>query len=337
MKRIVVSKTGSVLRHTNVGDARDQLGILEYLRDQGHAVCFLGRAQVLPEGVDYIEWCVQGDWLVNNLKAEVERVCIELSRWKPNAILNCVAQCPTVCDPDNPRGVIVQQSAMRYTAPLLFVYHKTGMPRLCIVNDPRSYPFNAESSWLACGPSAVLTQEHDQFVTRRVWGEVQGLQITYGRCENWWSYGMNPVHTPRPYHMVLMGHAHGREQLWDSLLGDIFCERRGRGWPDGPVDNPYELLRTSSCGPIMPIRDGFHTGKLRQYALHGCAPLLYTSNELTYDKPCDYVAQSSPLRFRDHDELRALSVADLTGFLEPLVAVSSPNFSSLNNLLAQWT
>jgi len=367
--RIVVSKTGSAWHldrkiASPVGEQRDATGIAFGLRAAGHDVCLLGRLRGELEGFHHVDWCVKGSYVYDDhadaAVEEYERVLREVRDWSPDAIVNSVGACPTCSWVRNDRAVRVQDFAAKYVAPLLYVYWKTGLPRVCVINDPRSYPRDHEMlDWPACKPRAVLSQENN-VIRRRVLRKTYDIHAAYAGCENWWSFD----EPPRPeantgeVPMLIIAHSHMRDkrleklrdEVWSWILRDVDdYVIYGRGWEDfsgynpermpGPVhpDEVFPKLRTGVCGPMIPISDGFITGKLRQYLVSGCLPLPYGRGDeyLTYDRQEHHVPLSHELRFVDSQGLGALVRRAAVepdwrrGHVDRLLERTTPNFQKL--------
>lgn len=288
------------------------------------------------DGVDHINWSIPGTEIAL-YKDEVTRQAYEdwveqVLDWKPDVLIECVGSVCTTSWPWNPYDTSMLDMCAKYIAPAMYAYHKTELPRICIINDPRSYPNNFEMTyWPECRPVALLSQENNDW-TRKIKGRDWRVRATYAGCENWWSYKLERNRSTRENPCTIIAHAHmkdnrinrQRQDVWEWILDGLSDEVdyvvHGKGWehfngydPErmlGPVhpDEVFVKLQQAVCGPMIPIFHGFATAKLRQYALSGAVPFPYGRGEewLTYDVQGHNVSLDDELRFTDTDELIAL-------------------------------
>lgn len=384
MDKITVAfmRTGQVLRlgasaagASSVGDQRDSAGMLEYLCSRPeYCVVVFGQTRdidefkashpdadvhfVTPDVSNLTELSSESE--VNDRYAAAAK---SLSEYKPDVALNVCGPAPTATWTGNPRGVTTQAWIVKYAGPSLYAMQKCMLPRVCVTNDPRNYPKEAELTyWPWTVPVAMLSQERRSF-RKTVWEQRFVIHAAYARAENWWSYKLPyaELYNARPLKCAMIAHSHiddarlvrGRDPVWSALLCgmDDFVVY-GKGWDAfsnyDPVRMPGALkpgdvdsvLQTAKCGVIVPCADGFLTGKLRLYALNGAAPLLYGRGEyLTYDRDERYVPLESPYRVRHAADLRHavdfLNDDESTRreYVQYLRAATQPDFSALDDCL----
>jgi len=376
MKTIAFMRTGQVLRlgssmstASPLGDQRDAAGLLEYLSTKYKVIVF-GMTRDIEE---YENPNVK--FVVPELKdmdhystiVDVERIyskaTAELASYEPELVVQSCGAAGCATQLDNPHHAGLQAWIMRYVGPAIHAIHYLNLPRICVNNDPRNYPKEAEITyWPNVAPVAMLSQETRTF-HRKIWEKNYAINAVYSRAENWWSYGSpySEVDNERTIPCGLLAHSHiddgrlkkGRDDTWYKLLtGLTEYEVHGKGWETFSGYNninfpgtlkPHEVpgfLRNVVCGPIVPCADGFLTGKLRMYVLHGAAPLLYGRGEyLTYDNEYRYVPQDSPFRVCNAAELKAAIHLCNTNetlrqlYIDNLRAKTEPDFTMIDECI----
>lgn len=352
MTRVLIVRTGSVwwldtTRANPTGEQNDATGVARMLRDQGYDVAITGRIEgELDPGegppVTKLDWNWKEDGLPGNaanstaeiVYAAYDKALARIEAWKPDVILEIAGAAPTMSTLDNHKGNRVFEFSVRYYGMALYMYRKLKLPRLLILNDPRSYPKDQEMTrWPECIPQAVLSQ-YDEVKTQVVDGVKYNVEARYAGCENWWSWGWEyaPLNlSSRSETMTIIAHSHlddsrlkkYREDVWSYILDDPRLQYKvfGKNWDyhpmydsrihRGPVkpDLVHELLQKTVGGPMIPISDGWLTAKMRQYLVNGAVPMLYGRGDevvLKYDKRCIHVADSSSIRFSNAEELHDL-------------------------------
>lgn len=343
MTRVLLVRTGSVWwvdtrKASSVGEQNDATGVARMLRDLGFDVAITGRIEGELEGVTTLDWKWK-EWGMpqdayscpaSSVYACYDKALATIASWAPDVIVEISGAAPTMSTIDNHKGCKVFEFAVRYYGMALYMYHKLKLPRLVILNDPRSHPKDQEMTrWPECIPSAVLSQFPED-KTQVVDGKKYNVVCKYAGCENWWSWDWPyaDLDNDRGRSMTIIAHSHmndarlarNRDSVWEYILSDPRLEYKvfGKGWEffskydpavhRGPVkpDMVHELLQKTPCGPMIPIANGWVTAKLRQYLVNGALPLVYGRDpnaHLMYDRNCIHVPVDSWLRFDCSDEL----------------------------------
>lgn len=356
-KTIIVSKYGSVFRTradmrgaTGVGEQGETEGILRHLLDRGDCdVLYFGayQGEVLPGlrvvlsdrspmkevGTDPL--CVTKEMQVEGWLNDRENVSAELDG-EPVGLVCVNGYSPTFSHVHNPREATVQCAALNYAAPVLALCESFKLPRLCVNNDPRTYPRDQEMSygWEWARPRALLDQWVNE--TRQVVGGRAYRRVSvHARVESW-AYlpeGGLPWSQRNKDHVEVIAHAHiqdgirnGSVDAWDRVFDDAPPTRvYSRGWEHypgydstpnvtfcGPVKDPIEIMDRSLCCPVVSHSPGFYTGKPYLLASRGCVPLLFGGTRTqtqphshTYDPEEFLLELDSSLRIECTGEFRA--------------------------------
>lgn len=335
--KIAVCRTGSVwwidtARANPTGEQNDATGVARALRDAGHEVCVFAKANGTIDGCHHIDW----DWKALGLDSTnpypaYDVVLSQIEAWQPDVIVEIAGAAPTMSTVDNHKGVSVFEFAIRYYGMALYTYHKLKLPRIIVLNDPRSYSKDQEMTrWPECIPAAVLSQ-FAQHKSQVIDGQKYEVKAVYAGCENWWSWDWPYAAIGERHDVNIIAHSHlkdgrllkNREDVWNWILNGVTFDYKvfGKGWeladsydPDvhlGPVkpDVVHMILQQTVAGPMIPIMEGWLTAKLRQYLVNGALPLPYGRGQevaLKYDKSCIHVEDDSPIRFSDAGELNVL-------------------------------
>lgn len=361
--RVALVRTGSVWwidtkGASAVGEQNDATGIARYLLDQGHDVCIYARHKGHLDGCHHIQW----DGIEKD-DPQYDHLVEQLKEWAPDVIVEISGASPTMSMKNNHKGVTVFDFSILYYACALYTYHKMKMPRLVILNDPRSYPKDQEMTvWPEVRPAAILSQ-FPQEKKQRVDGRYYDVKAIYAGCENWWSWAW-------PYAEIdngrkgctIIAHSHmndsrllkNRENVWAWILQDVDFDYKvfGKGWEHydgydpkihrGPVhpDMVHTLLQKAECGPMIPITEGWLTAKMRQYLVNGALPLLYGRGQgvaLKYDRDCRVVPDDSVIRFSDSAELNAaVRIENKAELVEHFRKLTEPNFELLDAMIEHF-
>lgn len=353
--RIALCRTGTVTYSdfksaSPVAGNQDVLGVMRYLIDAGHDVCLFGRSKgEFPCHTVNVE-LPKGEATWHEMRPFVDDAVNELGAWKPEVCVNLVGACPTLAVEENPWGVYCHQWAMRTVAPCLVACQELELKRICIVNDPRNYTKDHEMLfWPHTKPVAFLSQETRTF-KRTIRGHKTNVVGVDAHAENWWSYGMpvTPPDTEREFETVVIAHAHfnnglvlkGRDHVWQQVIEAYEGEHLtiiGKGWEgweqwQGVVkhDQVQPILHNTVQGPMIPLLNGFNSGKLREYAIAGCQPRPVVSDTHTYDATAKYVPM--------HHESRVFagkpwSVYYDASHIRELQEKTTPNFGALERCL----
>lgn len=333
--RVALMRTGTVLFSDNhkaspTAGNQDALGVLRYLKEH-HDVCVFGMARgdfgcevFSPDFSHCNEWSAWEEFEEPILK-EVDR----LAAWQPDVAINIIGSCPSVSCEDNPWGVRSQLWCKRTVAPSLFAIDALELPRVCVINDPRSYPKDHEIHYKQVTPVCFLSQEDYSF-HRTIRGKKFLVVGAYAGAENWWTYGREPDWGNNDKGAIVLAHKHGREEIWNAVLAGKDVRAVGKGWSSWVRhDQVSGILRDYTCGPVLPIRNQFVTGKIREFALSGCMPLPVSMHGWVYDSQCRYFEKDNPWRIRGD-----WSVRRDEGVLKELLAKTTPDFSSLEQAIA---
>jgi hypothetical protein len=173
--------------------------------------------------------------------------------------------------------------------------HKLKLPRICINNDPRTYPRDQEMSfgWDHCRPAALLDQcERD--VPMIVGGKNYRRVSRYAAAQSWSHLPMGGgLSWDERKACKIVAHCHvedgckqrGRRSAWESILGEDVesWEIYGSGWsalgrPDVVKIRPDEALgqfASACCTPCVSPSVGFYSGKAWVALSQGCIPVPY--------------------------------------------------------------
>lgn len=384
MTRVLLVRTGSVWwvdteRANATGEQNDATGVARMLNDLGYDVAITGRVEGSIPGITTLNWDWKGYGLPSNASSQPAEVVYQaydkalaaIEAWRPDVIVEISGAAPTMSTIDNHKGVKVFEFSVRYYGMALYMYHKLKLPRLVILNDPRSYPKDQEMTrWPECIPQAVLSQ-YDEVKTQVVDGRKFNVEARYAGCENWWSWGWKyaPMRfDERSKSMTIIAHSHlddsrlkkNREAVWDYILDDERLEYKifGKNWEYHPSYDPkihrgpvkpdlvHTLLQTACGGPMIPITEGWITAKLRQYLVNGAVPFVYGKGDdvaLKYDKYCHAIPEDSVLRFSTAEELYDLWMKARSNkvwsrqIVECYREETLPNASMLVDLITHFT
>lgn len=356
-KTIIICKGGSVFYTRDLvierGEQGETEGIINHLlqRDDVNLV-FYGqyRGYEIP-GLTVVQSTIKG---LDNYSLKKEQIGAfkkdeeQLAAHDPIALINVSGQAPTSSLGWNPMGAQILNFAVRYSAPMLMAMGELNLPRICLNNDPRSYPRDQEMRWYSdyCRPVALLDQ-CEQTIPKVVSGESYRVKSVYGACQSW-AFQHEAENEPlRP--AVIVAHAHFKTGIkmadparWYELLDHMppGTEIYGEGWEhyDGPNKDKlnikgklkpglvFEQFRTSVCGPVVPHTKGFITGKPYVMMSQGCIPIFHPE----YDQdnrilPADHwcrMKSCSEFGKKAHDlwmdkEFREQIKADLREQLKP--------------------
>lgn len=356
MKTIIVTKYGSVFRTradlkgaSASGEQGETEGIIRHLAARGdcqvvyfgqyrgeklcHEVVNSDLSPMKEVGVDPL--LVTGEMQEAGWDAD-ERAVRDVAGGEVVGMICVNGYAPTFSHVDNPRGATVQCAALNYCAPVLALLERLKIPRICVNNDPRTYPRDQEMSywWEWARPRALLDQ-CDNAQRQVVGGRPYRRVSVHARVESWAhlpeghaTWDVRTGHGPK-----VVAHAHiqtgirnGCVETWRTVLnGAPPCTNvYGAGWehfPDRPQGVMFmeqlkpaevpEVMRTQLCMPVVSHTEGFYTGKPYLLVSQGCVPLLAGVGSRMYDpkgllRPCD-----SPYRVRQtgdyariYDELR---------------------------------
>lgn len=325
MARVVVARTGSAWSlegaTSNYGEQGDTTGVAKMLMRMGHDVLCTGKIRGELQGATVVNWdfppcTAYSD--PDHVASCYEQVLRPIEAWKPDVWIDVVGPCPSVSWVGNPRGTITQDFAVRYVGPSLWVQHKLCIPRICCINDPRSYPRDHEIHfWPQVTPVAVLSQERRSF-PRVMCGEKFMVHAVYAGLETYCLIDREPVFDGYRDEPVIIAHSHlhdsrvnkSRKEVWDYLLRDGWPYAiYGRGWEGHEPCKPHEvheILQRSTCGPMIPVTHGFVTAKFAQYAWNGAVPLPYGTSKdtmLCYDVDEFRFPMDCELRHQGGEEL----------------------------------
>jgi len=338
----MVAKTGSVLHVSDVdtmsvlGDYRNALGIIEYLRDQGHDVLVFGQHVGNVDGVTHIRPDIRGldDLsLVKDADRAYSNACDLVARWAPEVCVNIAGMTPSVSYLGNPRRASTRCFAVKYVAPTQWVIQHLALRRILVVNDFRCYPREQEMLyWPHLIPHSILSQEERTF-SRKILDHRFEVRAVNSGAENWWSYGIKRKKSTGELDCVVIANAWPpkRVAIWETLLTDR-CTVYGKGWPDHTWIQPGEvlpMLARARCGVVIPPAEGFRTSKPRKYCLMGALPLLYAGPTLAYPGPGPTVRNAKEL------DTAIDNIVDLHHlWIDYLNTITEPDFTLLNRALA---
>jgi hypothetical protein len=301
MATIVVSKYGMKFYTRDctknaIGEQGETEGVLRHLVDAGHRVLYFGKHDGELEGVTFLEPHLTDldDMSTAAHQEALWKLDTEMvGDHKPDLALQINGMAPTFSWIDNPRGARLQSFAVRMCGPWLNVLQSLKLNRMCINNDPRSYPRDQEMSygWDYVRPSVLLDQCSAQ--KKMTVGGKDYLRVShYAKAE---SFGWLP-HRPnqKKRDVVIVAHSHfddglGSAATWpdlERLLVETDCTVYGKGWdgtewqrrhPDkflGPV-KPLEVLdivNEAKASYVCDHTPGFKTGKPYVLTSQGCVP-----------------------------------------------------------------
>jgi len=301
---IVVTKYGMKFytrdnTKNKIGEQGETEGVLRHLVSQGHTVLYFGVYEGEVPGVIHLRPHLDD---LDDLSTAAHQEAL----WKkdtemvgdycPDAAIQINGLAPTFSWIDNPRGARLQAFAVRMCGPWLNILQSLKLKRICINNDPRSYPRDQEMSygWDYVRPAALLDQ-CSKVKDTIVGGKSYRRVSHYAKCE---SYGWLPQReNTRETDIATVAHSHFDDSLgtiakWELLpaLFDRFPDFKvyGLGWPEGdrypgPV-RPMEVLdivRRAKCSYICDHTEGFKTGKPYVLVSQGCVPC-WTMDEIEF-------------------------------------------------------
>jgi hypothetical protein len=296
MARVIVSKYGmkwySRECTTNkIGEQGETEGIMRWLLGQGHEVIYFGAHEGEVDGVTFIRPHLDGLDAESSDRHQRELWTKDIEQLADLHVTHAVqvnGMAPTFSWIDNPRGARLQSFAVRMCGPWLNVLQTLRLPRVCVNNDPRSYPRDQEMSygWNHCRPSALLDQ--CSAIKKMTVGGLDYRRVSvYGVCE---SYGYLPVRlNTGEMNCVVIAHNHANDSIasksdWSSLheLLKLMPEIKiyGNGWEVDDVNFmgpilPHQVLKEFSRAKTcfyVPHTPGFKTGKPYVATSCGCVP-----------------------------------------------------------------
>lgn len=343
---VLVTKTGlsftsreEARRGSAVGEQGETEGLMRRLVEMGLRVVYLGKARGEVPGVEFVQPCTSHlteDSDPREQENTLDSLAREVSEHEPLCAFNVCGPTATFSMIGNPKGSRVQAQGIHYTAPLLGVLHRLNLRRICVNNDPRTYPRDQEMSWGMphCRPVALLDQCEDERVMT-VGGIEYRRKSRYAACESW---AWLPRDWSAPHEAripcTIVAHAHigdgcgqkRRDDAWWNVLG-------GREtWPDGlrvygagwehyrdydPEVMPgkvrpseaLELFGRARCTPCVAAAPGFYTGKPYVAMSMGCVPVLYGdgTDPYTWDPRGDLIGLGSAERVVRPGDLKRLA------------------------------
>lgn len=304
MKTILVSKTGmsfATREQARLGSATGEQGetegILRHLVQRGDVhVIYFGRMRGEVPGVTNIAPDTQGLNEHVLCAEQEERWARDIAALKPHepiACINVTGPPATFSWARNPRGAQIQAQGVHYTGPILNAIHKLGLKRICVNNDPRTYPRDQEMSygWTSCRPVALLDQ-CAAIKSQTVGGKEYRRVSVYSAAQSW---AWLPEAAPRAFAdrvpCNVVAHAHigdgcaqqDRDSAWRAIIdGDYPIY--GKGWEHytgtlgkvmGPVkpSEALQLFHNARCTPCVAAVPGFYTGKAWVAYSQGCIPV----------------------------------------------------------------
>lgn len=343
---VVVARTGSPYF---VGDdgvsangEADTQCVIDHLADAGYNVVYFGLCngeERLRKDVILMKPNMKGvdeNATEDELKERLDPLIAHLQELRPICCVNVAGAPASWSWPKNPNGAFTQAFAVRYSAPCLYMIHRCGLPRVCVITDPKVYQRDCEGAtmWPQVQPIAVLSQEETTFA-KRIQDKKYKVVAKYAGCEYWRTEGMQRI--LRIYTAIknrtitTAAHSHygrgalgvGRDDVWPLILDKYLSDENeaghclstricGKMWEGHPTQRKYpevfvgclenerkvhELLREGYCGPMIPQKKGFNTTKIRLHALNLNAPLPYgRGGPYTYDADARVVPLDSPFR-----------------------------------------
>lgn len=336
--RLLINKGGMVFRTraantggSATGEVGETEGLIRHLVARGHDLVYFGRCVgELPCPI--VQSCCPADlseWSTSAYQKECFAEDIKnLEPYGPFAgLIQVCGYSPTFSHIDNPRGAIVQASGVRYSAPTLNVIQHFKLKRICVNNDPRTYPKDQEMSygWDYCRPAALLDQCGGDTL-QTVGGRKYIRRSVYAGCESWAYLDRLPnTHGE----CTVVAHAHikdgckqaARDASWVNVLQGTPYKVYGKGWEHfslyddqrfmGPV-NPSKvpgILSNSIASPCV-AQENFYTGKPYVLWASGCVPILYGDGKdpYTWDPKEIFLPLNHPWRINRPGDLdRAIS------------------------------
>ncbi len=369
MKSLLITKTGGVFytrqyasKNSSSGEQGETEGMFRHIHETFPDVplVFFGHAYGLEEYpyITHIKPEIKG-------LTELSPSSLQESLWAQDlealceydfAAALCVAgYSPTWSTINNARGAIIQLNSVKYSAPILNVIQRLGLPRIVINNDPRTYPKDQEMSygWAHCRPAALLDQISEQ-VHQVVGGRRYLRRSVYAAAESW-GYHITLPECEREYSCTAIAHAHiddgckqrRRYGAWHTVLaGDRPDDFRifGKGWTDKtvgyagvlkPNEVSVELRRSFSC-PMVGLMPGFYSSKIFVAMAQDCLPICYGGKEdpYAYDPFGKYVPLDSPYRIKVPGDLRTIVMMlqrEHSEYRRMLKANVKPDFAVLDD------
>jgi hypothetical protein len=305
MATVIVSKYGmkwySRECTTNkIGEQGETEGIMRWLLSEGHKVVYFGAHEGELLGVHFVRPHLDGLDAESSDRHQRELWTKDIEQLADLGITHAVqvnGMAPTFSWIDNPRGARLQSFAVRMCGPWLNVLQTLRLPRICVNNDPRSYPRDQEMSygWDYVRPAALLDQCS---ATKKmtVGGKGYKRVSVYGACE---SFGyLPPRDNTQEVDCVVIAHNHANDGIasksdWSELFELLerfpLTKVYGTGWETymghnfmGPIP-PHQVLeefaKAKTCF-YVPHTPGFKTGKPYVAVSCGCVPCMSVSEVL---------------------------------------------------------
>jgi hypothetical protein len=336
------------------GEQGETLSILKRLAET-YDVTYYGAAQgTFPAGVRHVnpldEWperravCKQhGAYVQEEITAEQQGDMFrhgERALGEVDAFVHVLGMEGSSCYVGNAFGSKIQAADLWYCSSAMHAVHTMNRPRICINNDPRSYPKLQETTtlWPECLPWALLDQTSESI--QRVIGRVKVQQKSvYAASENWWTYGRErpDIDWSAKDRNVVVSHAHiadgckqkRRHEAWERIFSnrdgtpwstEEFKTNRvevyGKGWEafENDAEDTFrgfvrpsevqDLLIKSRAQPCVAPKHAFYTGKASVSSWYGCAPLFYgRGDEYTYDVKERYLPLEHSMRVHGPGDL----------------------------------
>ena len=335
--RLLVMRMGTAMTpqpHSNVGHGDEMMAMLKHLSKE-HEVLAIGRFGVDP-GVPYVQQRFTTSFPNENIEemlAEFDSLLKAAVAFDPEGIVTVIGPSGSSSIPGG--RARCQAFCANYCGPVVTIWNALPhLKRICILNDPRNILRLGE---LTVWPDAVLSQTNSS-TPYRVFDTHMVRHYRYHKTQSW---GLpEPVIGGERSGIGILAHSHiddhrvgrRRDEVWDYVLqGCPGYTIRGRGWPDGPIpagEVPGWLQRFE-WGPMVPIAEGWVTAKFGQYARAGCIPRPYDAGGLlTYDSQGLMIPLDHPMRWRPGDNSYD------TEWLHEAIAMTEPDFSSLDNVLS---
>jgi hypothetical protein len=305
-----------------IGEQGETEGIMRWLVEQGHKVVYFGAHEGTVPGVEFITPSLEGLDSDSPAAHQIECWAEDIEHLGDLGITHALqinGLAPTFSWIDNPNGARLQSFSVRMCGPWLNALQSLGLPRLCVNNDPRSYPRDQEMShgWDWVRPTMLLDQGN--FVKNTIVGGKPYRRVSvYGACE---SMGYLPQRENLGLvDCVVVAHNHttcgirSKTQDWSALEHlPPGTKVYGNGWEVGgqfmgPI-TPNEVLdrfREAKTCYYAPHTPGFMTGKPYVATSQGCypctSPLTVQSALKHYDQ---YIAEARATYAPDFSILQA--------------------------------
>lgn len=331
-----------------------------YLLDAGHDVGFIGRIvgepdprlKVFPLDLTGVDEMSDRD----DITARMQQGLKAIREWGPTWCLNSAG-------PSMGRSMACEHTrslamACRYTGPAVVAMHELGLPRVCIVTDPKCYPKEAEmNEWaVEATPVAVLSQE-DVTWDRVINGDKYRVTAVDSGAAYWATrrWPDRSQQNADEYTIAMCAHSHlttsqlpqGRKDVWPRLLEPWLRHADSReltrvcggGWDEWAKEWPevfvglldtrgdvQDFLRSGRYCPMMPQKVGFATTKVRMAAIEGNCPLFVgggvteDGREWTYDAGYRVLDAMCPARIGDHTIEETIAQCEEHGNRERIVA-----------------